>query len=108
VIERLAASRAAPQGDARARIHQVVLGAGVSAVTLCIFLVDFYGGAATVDASLYVIPIVMTLWLRAAASTILFTLIAILLGTVASLSRKTRARRRRGASGGIWPMRHPC
>jgi len=59
------------------------LAAGISATTLGVFLVDVYGGTATVDASLYVVPIVMTLWLRGVLSTIVFAAIAIVLGAAA-------------------------
>jgi PAS domain S-box-containing protein len=83
MIERLAGSRSARDGDASARIRQAGLVAWTSAVTFCVFLVDIFGGAGAVDASLYVVPIVMTLWLHGVLSTIVCTIVSIFLGTVA-------------------------
>jgi two-component system sensor histidine kinase UhpB len=83
MIERLAASRSAPEGDPGARIRQAWLATGVAAATIGIFLVELYGGTASVDASLYVIPVVMTLWLRGSLSTIVFTGVSMLLGATA-------------------------
>ena len=83
MIARLAASRSAPDGDRSARIRQTWLAVGIAAVELGVFLVDLYGGSAAVDASLYVVPIVMTLWLRGVTSTLVFTAVSIVLGAIA-------------------------
>lgn len=91
MIERLAASRSAPEGDGRARTQQGWLAAGVAAAMFGVFLVELYGGARAVDASLYVIPIVMTLWLRGSLSTIGVTGASMLLGAMAFVATNESA-----------------
>lgn len=90
MIERLAASRSAPEGDGNARLHQAWLAAIVTAATVGVFLVDWYGGAGSVDASLYVIPIVMTLWLRGSLSTVVVAIASVALGWTALASETSR------------------